>query len=454
MKIGWIGLGKLGLPCALACEDLAAGDVDVIGYDSNPAIITALRERRHPAERYEVGLSALLAESDLELAASIGQVVAATDELVFVAVQTPHDPRYGGEAPAPHRPADFDYRWLRDVAEQVNAAATAQEKPITLVVISTALPGTMRREILPRLTGPVRLVYNPFFIAMGSTLNDYWCPEFVLVGADDPDARDDLVEFYRKLYARRPAIPMTWADGDSIPPVLAMGIEEAELTKVSYNTFISLKIVFANTLGEIAEGLNERGARVDVDVVTGALQQATRRLISPMYLTAGVGDGGACHPRDNIAMSWLAHEFDLSVDPFRFVTLAREAHSMQMARRLFLLAEQEGLPVIVLGKAYKPQSTLTAGSPGALLVNQLLTLGAAVQWWDPMIDTTPLPTGPDHGAALYVLMTRHEVFAEAEPSYPAGSVLIDPFRFVTAPPEVALIRLGEPRRAREWVDPT
>ena len=101
---------------------------------------------------------------------------------------------------------------------------------------------------------------------------------------------------------------------------LAARAENAEAIKVAYNTYISMKIAYANTWMEICHKI----PGTDVDQVTGALELATTRIMSPKYLTGGMGDGGGCHPRDNIALSWLARELDLSYDFFEHLMIARE----------------------------------------------------------------------------------------------------------------------------------
>lgn len=282
-KIGWIGLGKLGLPCALIVEALGEGSVQVVGCDANPRVAVAVSGRTAPWTS-EPGVDKALETTELLMVDSIRQVVEHTDGLVFTAVQTPHDPAYGGEAPMPGQARDFDYTALCTVAREVNAAAEAARRTVTLVVISTALPGTMRRRVAPLLGERVRLVYNPYFPAMGSAMRDFAEPEFVLVGGDDTVARAEVEGFYRRLY-RGP-------DRERVePPILTMPTAEAELTKVAYNTFISMKIVFANAVQELCDTLN-----LDVDTVTGALGHGYRRLMSDAYLRGGVGDGGACFP--------------------------------------------------------------------------------------------------------------------------------------------------------------
>ena len=316
MKVGFVGLGKLGLPCALASE--AAGH-EVMGWDTN-------------VEKPE-------------------QIVKWAD-IVFVAVQTPHQPQFEGTTRLADERADFDYGYLWNAVASVSNAKL-------IVVISTALPGTIQRELFddPDLgIGPDRLLYNPFFIAMGTTIPDFRDPEFVLIGTDGAHP-GPLREFYASIHDR---------------PVFVTTIKTAELTKVAYNTFIGLKIAFANTMMELCE---KTGA--DVDDLVDALSLADKRLLSPAYLRGGMGDGGGCHPRDNIALSWLAREQNLSYDLFEALMACRERQTEWLAQ---LIQEEQNStsayrPVEILGKAYKPETNLTVGSPATLLSHMLDEIG-------------------------------------------------------------------------------
>ena len=156
------------------------------------------------------------------------------------------------------------------------------------MIISTVLPGTLDREVLPLLGPRFRLVYEPLFISMGTVVTDYLNPEFVLCGAHDPDAAQHLTAFYATIHRK----PLFWTD-----------LRTAEGIKVFYNTFITAKIALANLYGEMAHKL-----QMNADDISDALSLATERLISPKYLRAGMGDGGGCHPRDNIALSFIAEK--------------------------------------------------------------------------------------------------------------------------------------------------
>lgn len=413
-RIGWCGLGRLGLTCALALEK--HGGHHIVGYDPSPRPQQILNGAVAPPE--EAGIEELLNGSRMVVMPSPADVVAATDGIVMLSVQTPHDPRYGGEAPIVDEPVDFEYGYLIQAVRDIAQAAEQQGKQITVVVISTVLPGTTRAHLAP-LCGPnVRLVYGPYFIAMSTTVQDFLHPEFVLLGSDHPEAIVDVAALYRTVHDR---------------PVHAVSIESAELTKVAYNCFISLKIVFANMVMEICQ---KTGA--DCDAVADGLALATDRITSPAYMRGGMGDSGGCHPRDNQAMSWLAGRLDLSVDLMGYVSEAREQQSAWLADLVEHWHRMSGLSICLLGKAYKPNVSLVNGSAGLLLAHQLRERGLDLEHWDPHVDTggTFAPEEP----GVIVIATRHDAFTGYR--FPAGSVVIDPHGYMPDQPGVTTIRVG------------
>ena len=207
-------------------------------------------------------------------------------------------------------------------------------------------------------------------------------------------------------------------------------IKNAELVKVSYNTFIGMKITFVNTLMEIC---HKTGC--NVDQVTDALKMANDRLISPKYLTAGMGDGGGCHPRDNIAMSWLANKLNLSHNFFDDLMMSRE-HQTDWLADLIEGAAPNG-NVYILGKSFKPETNITTGSPAILLHNLLKERGRHdVVCYDPHVDEHP----PSFGQGLYFVATQHREFLEFE--FPEGSVVLDPWRYIPEKENLKIIRIG------------
>jgi len=308
MKVGFIGVGKLGKDAA---EVMYEAGHDVLGYDTR--IVEGCKHE----------MTWLIED------------VCTHGEIIFIAVPTPHDPLYDGKYPTSHlEPKDFDYTIVKDVLIEVNKYTNKNQ---LVVLISTVLPGTIRKEFIPLCTN-FRFIYNPYLIAMGTVKEDMINPEMLIIGTEDGSRTGDaniLTEFYGTFINPKTRCEIgTW--------------DEAEAIKIFYNTFISTKIALVNMIQDVAE---IRG-NINVDVVTGALERSTKRIISPVYMKAGMGDGGGCHPRDNIALRTLSSE--LGYDIFDSIMKAREKQAENLAKKLENLSKEYNLPVIILGKSYKP----------------------------------------------------------------------------------------------------
>jgi UDPglucose 6-dehydrogenase len=395
MQIGFIGLGKLGLPCALAMKKRGH---QIFGYDTSLSVKEILDSGIIPYK--EEGAQELLSEYSISFL-DVDDVVG-NSEIIFIAIQTPHDPIFEGSTRIPDERKDFDYSYLVEGVKKVSDAIDRQDENKIVIIISTVLPGTIGREIIPVIKNNRKfyLCYNPFFIAMGTTINDFLNPEFVLFGTQDDWVAERVEEFYKTIHNR---------------PFYRTSIKNAELIKVCYNTFIGMKIVFSNTVMEIC---HKTGA--NVDGVMNAIKLADQRLISPKYLNGGMGDGGGCHPRDNIAMSWLANELNLSHNFFDDIMKAREDQTEFLAD---LITSNPG-PYYILGKTFKEESNLITGSPSILLYNILKEKGIEITMWDPQIDKET----PEFLPGTYFVSVKHKIFNEFK--FPAGSIIIDPLRFL------------------------
>lgn len=404
-NVGWVGLGKLGAPCAAALQH--HGGHVVYGYDlrgTDPSAYSWLGQR------------------PVELVESIADAVKLTDEVVYVAVQTPHSPLYGGDRVAPKIGRDFEYAYLVNAVREVCLAATLQHKHVTIAVVSTVLPGTFNRYLRALGDEHVTFVYHPFFIAMGTEVDDFVRPEMVLYGIDRDGDHGSIDELY---------------SGVHDAPVATASIDSAELAKVAYNTFITMKIVFANALMELCEGTG-----ADVDEVTDALVMGTQRITSGRYMRAGMGDGGGCHPRDNVALAALSDRLKTSVDLNEFLVRAREAQTSWIADFAVRWCEQTEMSAVVLGLTYKPDVPLTDGSPALLLVSLLEERGVDVNVYDPVLDQIEsLGHFLDRfGPRVYVIATEHAQLLRQ--TYPVGSVVIDPFGTVARFPGVTYVTPG------------
>ena len=412
LNIGFIGLGKLGLPVALAIESKGHS---VCGYDINSDVESYIKNKKIPYK--EVHAESLLSNTKIKFV-NMPEVIRSSD-IIFVPVQTPHAPLYEGCTRLPDSRVDFDYKALVAAMEAISKEVDKCNESKIVVIISTVLPGTIEKYIRPILSQKIKLCYNPFFIAMGTTINDFLNPEFVLFGVDDANAANYVEAFYSTLHDKK---------------VFRTSIKNAELIKVAYNTYIGMKIVYANTMMEICHKIG-----ADVGSVIDAISLANERLISNKYLRGGMGDGGGCHPRDNIAMSWLSKNLDLSHDYFEDLMLAREHQTEWLAN----LCSNHNRKIFLLGKSFKPETNIQTGSPAILLFNILKEKGADVEISDPHTD------GFENFAAVFnkidsnsivFLSTKHDYFKSLK--FPDGCTLYDPFRYMPNLQNVNLIKIG------------
>jgi len=418
MKIGFLGLGKLGLPVALACESKGH---EVIGTDINE---TTKRNIRFKTLTYrEEGAEELLKTSKIKLA-DVDKIVEESD-IIFVPIQTPHAEKYEGTTRIPKEKADFNYDYLVNGIKELNEKIEKQGKDKTVIIISTVLPGTISRLIKPVLGTHLKLCYNPFFIAMGTTINDFLNSEIILFGVDDEGAAKQAEEFYKTI---------------NNSPFYKTTLENAELIKVVYNTFISTKIAMMNTIMETCHYL----PNTNVDDVTEALALCTDRIISKKYLYGGMGDGGGCHPRDNIALSYLAKKLNLSYNWYDNIMKQREKQTEWLAD--LIIKHKGDKRINILGKCFKPETNITTGSHSILLKNILEERGEKVIMWDPWVDATDVMKVKDEYEwdtipQLFFIGCKHEAFNSFY--YMPGSTVIDPFRYLSVNDDVEYIPLGK-----------
>ena len=406
MKIGFIGLGKLGLDCA----EVMATKHTVEGYDVVPRTSDSVK-----------------VVDTIELAVK-------DKDIVFVAVPTPHHKEYDGSVPSAHlEPVDFKYDIVKEVLVEANRYMNKNQ---LLVLISTVLPGTTRREFVPLLSN-TRFAYNPYLIAMGSVKWDMVNPEMVMIGTEDGSETGDaklLTDFYKTIMENDPRyIVGTW--------------DECECIKVFYNTFISAKIGLVNMIQDVAV----KQGNINVDVVTNALAESTMRIMGPKYMTAGMGDAGACHPRDNIALRFMAENLGLGYDLFDSIMHAREIQAENLAKCLVDEANKTNLPIVIHGKAYKPNVPYIDGSYSTLVGHYCEEMGKTVTYADPLTGDTV----PESIKAVILLAHCAEItydYADVEKNQQLyftieeGSVVVDPWRRFKSDKDIKVIHYGNTRK--------
>ena len=408
-KIGFIGIGKLGLDCA----EVFAEKHEVRGYDIYPRTSDSVRV---------CDIAELVKES----------------EWIFIAVPTPHAEGYDGSVPSSHmEPRDFGHDAVIDAINKVNQNANGPKK---VVLISTVLPGTTRRKFITLLDPKHQFCYNPYLIAMGSVKWDMANPEMVIIGTEDGSltgVAGELIDLYKTIMQNDPRYEVgTW--------------DECESIKIFYNTFISAKVGLVNMIQDFALKIGH----INVDVVTNALARSTMRIMGPKYMTAGMGDAGACHPRDNIALRWLAQEYDIGYDLFDTVMHAREVQAKNLAEFLVAQADELGLPIIIHGKAYKPDVPYCIGSYSTLVGHYIKEAGRTVKYVDPLADDASDVIADNNEPAVFLWAHNRKITYEytggqvdTQPycEIPKGSIIVDPWRKLTNIDGITVIHYGNTR---------
>lgn len=409
-KIGFIGLGKLGLDCA----EVFAEKHQVSGYDIYPRTSSSVK------------------------VCDIKETVESS-EWIFIAVPTPHEEGYDGSVPSSHmEPKDFGHEAVKDAIRKINEHATTSKK---VVLISTVLPGTTRRHFINLLDKKHQFLYNPYLIAMGSVKWDMVNPEMIMIGTEDgnPNAlAGELIDLYKTIMQNNPRYEVgTW--------------DECEAIKIFYNTFISAKVGLANMIQDFAMKIGN----INVDVVTNALARSTMRIMGPKYMTAGMGDAGACHPRDNIALRWLAKEYEIGYDLFDTIMHAREVQAKNMAEFLVKTSRNNGnLPIIIHGKAYKPDVPYCIGSYSTLVGFYVKQLGPEVHYVDPLADDSTEVISKVEWPAVFLWAhnrkVTYEYTGDQESTKPycdikPGSIIIDPWRQLESTQDIKVIHYGNTR---------
>jgi len=358
-----IGLGKLGAPAAAV---FAAKGHDVIGLDVNIRAIDALRAGKAPVEEprlqemIDAGRARLMATSDYE------ELIEGSD-VSFVIVPTPSDAS-----------GRFSNEYVLSAVEALGRALRQKDAYHVVAVTSTVMPGATGgpiRQTLERASGrrvgiDVGLCYNPEFIALGSVVDDMLDPDFILIGESDPKAGSVVASVYESVCTKK-------------PPVRRMNWVNAELAKISVNTFVTTKISYANMLADLCDRLPE----ADVDVVVEAIGSDSR--IGRKYLRGAVGYGGPCFPRDNVAFAALASSLGAHAD----IAVGTDTINRYQIDRLTTAVTSRvpsGARVAVLGMAYKPQTPVVEESQGVLLAQRLAKEGFDIIIHDPLAATAAL----------------------------------------------------------------
>jgi UDPglucose 6-dehydrogenase len=345
------GLGKLG---ACMAATFAARGYPVVGVDINLEKIRQVNAGEPPVD--EPLLAETMSDARERFHATDDPAEAvATDASFFI-------------PPSPSLPdGSFSTEYLLNAMQPVaQAVRKAGKTGHIFVCSSTTTPGAVDSILIPMLEQEMSwncgaefsVCYNPEFIALGNVINGLLEPDFVLIGESDPAAGDALEQFYRR-YNRNKC------------RVARMSIISAELTKISVNSYITMKISFTNQLRMIAE----KFPKAEINTILDAIGTDTR--IGHKYLRAGLSYGGPCFPRDNRLLAYTARQAGLQAPLAEASDKVNELTKSNLLEKVTRLTSA-GATVLVLGMSYKPDTYITEESAGLHLAQNLKKQGRRV----------------------------------------------------------------------------
>ena len=350
-KASVCGLGKLG---ACIAATLAARGFEVIGVDIDPEKVQKVNQGLPPVDEPLLGETVAAGRGRLRATLDYHEAVG-TDVTFFI-------------PPSPSLPdGSFSNEFLLRAMQPVASAVREKGKKGHLFVCSsTTTPGAVDRVLIPMLEREIGgscgrdfgVCYNPEFIALGNVINGLLEPDMVLIGESDPQSGAALEEMYKK-YNR------------NTPRIARMSIISAELTKISVNSYITMKISFTNQLRMIAEQL----PRADIHAILEAIGSDSR--IGPKYLRAGLSYGGPCFPRDNRLLAYAAREAGVEAPLAEASDKVNQQTNVNLLEKVRKAVEKDDL-IAVLGLSYKPDTYITEESSGLYLAQQLKRHGYRV----------------------------------------------------------------------------
>lgn len=360
-RISIFGLGYVG---AVSAACLARDGHTVIGVDPNPTKVDLINSGRSPI--VEQGLDVLIrdavAAGRLSAISDAATAVAGSD-ISFVCVGTPSAPN-----------GSLDLHYVDAVCREIGAVLRDIQRPHTVVIRSTILPGTMETVVLPALREssgrePGRdftVLSNPEFLREGTAINDYDNPPKTVIGAMSATAAAPLEQIYEALPG----------------PKITTSLQTAEMVKYVDNVWHALKVGFANEVGAICKKLD-----IDSHPLMDIFCQDRKLNISPTYLKPGFAFGGSCLPKDVRALNYRSRQLDLKLPIIGAIMDSNEFH---LQRAMEMITCDGRKPLGILGLSFKPGTDDLRESPMVELVERLIGKGYDLRIYDRNVNLASL----------------------------------------------------------------
>lgn len=356
MNVTIFGLGYVG--CVTAAL-MAKDGHNVVGVDVSTQKVDQLSKGLSPI--VEPGLDEVIeavhASGKLRATLSVREGLENSD-ISLICVGTPS----AGDG-------SLDLQYVKQVAAEIGSNLDIAAKFHTIVVRSTVLPGSTRREITPVVEAAVgrsvgdgyEVCTNPEFLREGSSLKDYYAPPRILVGERAAGAGDAVHELYGEVSAER----------------FSVDLEVAEAVKYSDNAFHAMKVVFANEIGRVW-----RAAGADPVQVMQIVASDTKLNISPLYLRPGFAFGGSCLPKDLRALCFSAKSTQVNLPMLENMITSNKVHIEHSVAAI----KATGLRRIgLIGLAFKAETDDLRESPYVTLAKALIGEGFELKIFDPTV---------------------------------------------------------------------
>lgn len=384
MRVAMIGTGYVGLVSGTCFSEFG---VNVICVDKDAGKIDRLRQGIIPI--FEPGLEELVKNNveggRLTFTTNLKEAVAGVDA-VFIAVGTPTRKDDGH--------ADLTY--VHNAAKEI---ALAMDHYTVVVTKSTVPVGTGREvENIIRKARPEAefdVVSNPEFLREGSAINDFMRPDRVVIGTESDRAREVMRKLYRALYLIE-------------TPILYTNLETSELIKYAANAFLATKITFINEVADLCE-------KVGADVHDVAKGIGLDGRIGKKFLHPGPGYGGSCFPKDTLALTKTAQDYNSPIRIVETVVEVNDQRKVRIAMKVIAACggTVRGKTIAILGLTFKPNTDDMRESPSLEIIPSLQTAGATVRVYDPegMHEAEKLLTGAVFCKDAYDAMTGADAVA-------------------------------------------
>ena len=354
-KISLVGLGKLGLPLL---STFAKNEQKIIGVDVDTAKIELLKNNELPF--YETNLKEYLisGKNNIDYATDFKQITDETD-VVIILVNTPSDEK-----------GEFSNKYIYDAITNICINLNKSNNDDFLFILSsTVMPGSHKKIISliesntgRKLNNGFGVVYIPDLVALGSVINDFENPDVIIMGESDPKYGDIAEKIYSKILKNN-------------PPIVKMSLIDAEITKVSLNAYITMKISFANFIGNVSEKFGANPTNI-----TKALGYDKR--ISPYYIKSGLSFGGTCFPRDTWAFIKMSENVGLDAIHIKSTQIINENQNTLLYDKVKKYTNKK---IGIYGLSFKQNTYVTTESPGNILYERLLSEGYDVVFYDKLI---------------------------------------------------------------------